>query len=199
MERYNQSRVATQVTRPRVPRGLGRGGSEGAGPRVRSNDFRQCGYDGRDFLSYDPRTHTWVASSKEAEITKGKMEADSHLSQQQRDYLERKCVEWLQKYLEWGKEMLQRRAGNQDSSSSLEAGNQDSSSSLEAGNQDSSSSLEASDKESSKGSTRGSEAVMQLVGDTGGGETSHPPEAQQLLPGGVSALPDDGDPPAGIV
>lgn len=71
--------------------------------------FRQYGYDGRDFLSYDTRTHTWVASSKEAEITKGKMEADSHLSQQQRDYLERKCVEWLQKYLDYGKEMLQRR------------------------------------------------------------------------------------------
>uniref|UniRef100_A0A452J538 Ig-like domain-containing protein n=1 Tax=Gopherus agassizii TaxID=38772 RepID=A0A452J538_9SAUR len=71
--------------------------------------FRQYGYDGRDFLSYDTRTPTWVAPSKEAEITKGKMEADRHLSQQQRDYLERKCVEWLQKYLGYGKETLQRR------------------------------------------------------------------------------------------
>ncbi|KAH1183050.1 hypothetical protein KIL84_004542, partial [Mauremys mutica] len=70
--------------------------------------FRQYGYDGRDFLSYDTRTHTWVAPSKEAEVTKGKMEADRHLSQQQRDYLERKCVEWLQKYLDYGKETLQR-------------------------------------------------------------------------------------------
>ncbi|XP_065271451.1 major histocompatibility complex class I-related gene protein-like [Emys orbicularis] len=71
--------------------------------------FRQYGYNGRDFLSYDTRTHAWVAPSKEAEITKGKMEADRHLSQQQRDYLERKCVEWLQKYLGYGKETLQRR------------------------------------------------------------------------------------------
>ncbi|XP_030403230.1 major histocompatibility complex class I-related gene protein-like isoform X2 [Gopherus evgoodei] len=71
--------------------------------------FRQYGYDGRDFLSYDTRTPTWVAPSKEAEITKGKMDADRRLSQQQRDYLERKCVEWLQKYLGYGKETLQRR------------------------------------------------------------------------------------------
>uniref|UniRef100_A0A8C3FCM9 MHC class I-like antigen recognition-like domain-containing protein n=1 Tax=Chrysemys picta bellii TaxID=8478 RepID=A0A8C3FCM9_CHRPI len=71
--------------------------------------FRQYGYDGRDFLSYDTRTHAWVAPSKEAEITKGKMEADRHLSQQQRDYLEKKCVEWLQKYLSYGNETLQRR------------------------------------------------------------------------------------------
>uniref|UniRef100_A0A8C4Y843 Ig-like domain-containing protein n=1 Tax=Gopherus evgoodei TaxID=1825980 RepID=A0A8C4Y843_9SAUR len=71
--------------------------------------FWQYGYDGRDFLSYDTRTPTWVAPSKEAEITKGKMEADRRLSQQQRDYLERKCVEWLQKYLGYGKETLQRR------------------------------------------------------------------------------------------
>uniref|UniRef100_A0A8C3SRL8 Ig-like domain-containing protein n=1 Tax=Chelydra serpentina TaxID=8475 RepID=A0A8C3SRL8_CHESE len=71
--------------------------------------FRQYGYDGRDFLSYDTGTHTWVAPSKEAEITKGKMEGDRHLSQQQRDYLERKCGEWLQKYLGYGNETLQRR------------------------------------------------------------------------------------------
>ncbi|CAM4639995.1 unnamed protein product [Lepidochelys olivacea] len=290
--------------------------------------FRQYGYDGRDFLSYDTRTHTWVASSKEAEITKGKMEADSHLSQQQRDYLERKCVEWLQKYLDYGKEMLQRRErpvvrvtgrdapgglttlscrahsfyprdiavswlrnggsreqetwrggvlpngdGTYHTWATVEidprerglyrcrveheslaepldtAWEPPSRSALlpaligavavaallfagtvgfvlwrrrrpgktgaghtpaQASNRDSSSSLEASDKESSKGSTRGSdpgydtgsqgsEAVMQPGGHTGEGETSRPPEAQQLLPGGVSAPLHDGDPPAGIV
>uniref|UniRef100_A0A8C0GNU3 Ig-like domain-containing protein n=1 Tax=Chelonoidis abingdonii TaxID=106734 RepID=A0A8C0GNU3_CHEAB len=100
MERYNQSRGlhTFQYTYGCQLRADGSAGG-----------FRQYGYDGRDFLSYDTRTHTWVAPSKEAEITKGKMEADRHLSQQQRDYLERKCVEWLQKYLGYGKETLQRR------------------------------------------------------------------------------------------
>ncbi|XP_039374925.1 class I histocompatibility antigen, F10 alpha chain-like [Mauremys reevesii] len=100
MERYNQS--GGQHTFQYMY-GCQRRADGGAG------GFRQYGYDGRDFLSYDTRTHTWVAPSKQAEVTKGKMEADRHLSQQQRDYLERKCVEWLQKYLDYGKETLQRR------------------------------------------------------------------------------------------
>ncbi|XP_075770919.1 major histocompatibility complex class I-related protein 1-like isoform X2 [Pelodiscus sinensis] len=71
--------------------------------------FRRYGYDGQDFLSYDTHTHNWVAPSNEAQLTKGKMESDRHLSQQQRDYLEHKCVEWLRTYLGHGKETLQRR------------------------------------------------------------------------------------------
>ncbi|XP_044839727.1 class I histocompatibility antigen, F10 alpha chain-like isoform X1 [Mauremys mutica] len=99
MERHNQSKGQHTF---QYMYGCQRRADGGAG------GFRQYGYDGRDFLSYDTRTHTWVAPSKEAEVTKGKMEADRHLSQQQRDYLERKCVEWLQKYLDYGKETLQR-------------------------------------------------------------------------------------------
>ncbi|XP_030403849.1 uncharacterized protein LOC115643964 [Gopherus evgoodei] len=59
---------------------------------------------------------------------------------------------------------------------------------------------QASDKESSKGSSSGSDSGC----DTGSlgseaisvGETSRHPEAQQLLPMGVPAPLDDGDPPA---
>ncbi|XP_065420042.1 major histocompatibility complex class I-related gene protein-like isoform X3 [Chrysemys picta bellii] len=289
--------------------------------------FRQYGYDGRDFLSYDTRTHAWVAPSKEAEITKGKMEADRHLSQQQRDYLEKKCVEWLQKYLSYGNETLQRRErpavrvtsrdapggpttlscrahgfyprdiavtwlrkgesreqetwrggvlpngdGTYHAWATVEIDPQERGlyscrveheslaepldtaweppsrsaplpaligavagaallagtvgfvlwrrrrsgktgaidTPAQAGNRDSSSSLEASDKESSKGSSRGSdsgcdtgsqgsEATVQLLGDTGRGETNFPAETQQLLHMGVPAPLDNGDPPAGIV
>ncbi|XP_030403231.1 H-2 class I histocompatibility antigen, Q10 alpha chain-like isoform X3 [Gopherus evgoodei] len=177
--------------------------------------FRQYGYDGRDFLSYDTRTPTWVAPSKEAEITKGKMDADRRLSQQQRDYLERKCVEWLQKYLGYGKETLQRREPPSCSAllpaligavavTALLAGGtvefvlwrRRCSGKTGAGYTP----AQASDKESSKGSSSGSDSGC----DTGSlgseatsvGETSRHPEAQQLLPMGVPAPLDDGDPPA---
>ncbi|XP_067406540.1 class I histocompatibility antigen, F10 alpha chain-like [Emydura macquarii macquarii] len=96
MERYNQSggQHTFQYTYGCTLRGAG---------------FRQYGYDGRDFLSYDGRAGAWVAPSREAAITKAKMEGDSHLSRQQRDYLERKCLEWLRKYLAYGNGMLQRK------------------------------------------------------------------------------------------
>uniref|UniRef100_A0A8C8VNZ1 MHC class I-like antigen recognition-like domain-containing protein n=1 Tax=Pelusios castaneus TaxID=367368 RepID=A0A8C8VNZ1_9SAUR len=101
MERYNQSGGLHTFQYTYGCKLLAGGGTDG---------FRKYGYDGRDFLSYDIHTQAWVAPSTEAVITKAKMESDTHLSQQQRDYLERKCLEWLRKYLDYGKETLQKRA-----------------------------------------------------------------------------------------
>ncbi|XP_039373774.1 major histocompatibility complex class I-related gene protein-like isoform X1 [Mauremys reevesii] len=71
--------------------------------------FEQYAYDGGDFLSFDTKTHTWVAAAREAEITQHRWNEDKAYLQQETAYLEQECIEWLQKYLTYGKETLQRR------------------------------------------------------------------------------------------
>ncbi|XP_065271559.1 H-2 class I histocompatibility antigen, Q9 alpha chain-like isoform X2 [Emys orbicularis] len=71
--------------------------------------FSQDAYDGRDFISLDKDHETWVAADDAARITKQKWDADRSIAQRRRAYLEQECIEWLGKYLEYGKETLQRR------------------------------------------------------------------------------------------
>ncbi|XP_065420047.1 H-2 class I histocompatibility antigen, Q9 alpha chain-like isoform X3 [Chrysemys picta bellii] len=71
--------------------------------------FYQDAYDGRDFISFDKDQETWVAADVGAQITKRKWDADRINTQQWKAYLEGTCIEWLGKYLEYGKETLQRR------------------------------------------------------------------------------------------
>ncbi|XP_039374896.1 H-2 class I histocompatibility antigen, Q9 alpha chain-like [Mauremys reevesii] len=71
--------------------------------------FYQYGYDGGDYISFDKNTKTWTAVAKGAQISKEKLDANRAGNEQAKDYLERECIEWLEKYLEYGKETLQRR------------------------------------------------------------------------------------------
>lgn len=69
----------------------------------------QYAYDGRDFLAFDMETLTWTAASAKAEVTKRNWDHNLPRSQRQKVYLEETCIEWLQKYLEFRKEALQRK------------------------------------------------------------------------------------------
>ncbi|XP_042309061.1 major histocompatibility complex class I-related gene protein-like isoform X2 [Sceloporus undulatus] len=69
----------------------------------------QFGYDGKDFLSLDKQTLTWTAADSKAQVTKRKWEADRVWTQGRATFLEEDCIEWLQKYLHYGKEMLLRK------------------------------------------------------------------------------------------
>ncbi|XP_065420046.1 HLA class I histocompatibility antigen, A alpha chain-like isoform X2 [Chrysemys picta bellii] len=71
--------------------------------------YFQYAYDGNDFVSFDKDQETWVAADDAARITKQKWDADRSIAQGLRAYLEGTCIEWLGKYLEYGKETLQRR------------------------------------------------------------------------------------------
>ncbi|XP_050776243.1 H-2 class I histocompatibility antigen, Q9 alpha chain-like isoform X4 [Gopherus flavomarginatus] len=71
--------------------------------------FYQYAYDGGDFISLDKDKETWVAADDAARITKGKWDADRSYTQRQKAYLEETCIEWLGKYVQYGKETLQRR------------------------------------------------------------------------------------------
>ncbi|KYO38916.1 hypothetical protein Y1Q_0019424 [Alligator mississippiensis] len=72
--------------------------------------YMQFGYDGEDFISYDLRTHTWVAVPTQAQVTQSRWNGDKNLLLIVRAYLEGKCIEWLRKYLQHGKAALQSKS-----------------------------------------------------------------------------------------
>ncbi|XP_044527702.1 HLA class I histocompatibility antigen, alpha chain G-like [Gracilinanus agilis] len=70
--------------------------------------FEQFAYDGLDYISLDSETLSWRAADSVALNSKHKWEAEPIIAQRQKAYLEKKCVQWLHKYLESGKETLLR-------------------------------------------------------------------------------------------
>nr|XP_057158418.1 patr class I histocompatibility antigen, A-2 alpha chain-like isoform X1 [Pan paniscus] len=69
--------------------------------------YRQDAYDGKDYIALNEDLRSWTAADMAAQITQRKWEA-AHEAEQWRAYLEGLCVEWLRRYLENGKETLQR-------------------------------------------------------------------------------------------
>ncbi|CAM5138332.1 unnamed protein product [Natator depressus] len=71
--------------------------------------FYQDSYDGRDFLTFDKETMTWVAADIGAQITKTRWDIEIDDNQGWKRYLEEECISWLRSSLEYGKETLQRK------------------------------------------------------------------------------------------
>ncbi|CAB1320998.1 unnamed protein product [Coregonus sp. 'balchen'] len=69
----------------------------------------QYGYDGADFLSLDKSTLTWTAANQKAVITKLKWDATGAEANLRKNYLENTCIEWLKKYVNYGKDTLERK------------------------------------------------------------------------------------------
>ncbi|XP_036418567.1 H-2 class I histocompatibility antigen, Q9 alpha chain-like [Colossoma macropomum] len=70
--------------------------------------YMQFGYDGEDFISLDLNTLTWPAANAKAVITKHKWESVNWAAQV-KNYLENTCIEWLQKYVGYGRSTLERK------------------------------------------------------------------------------------------
>ncbi|KAL8213491.1 UNVERIFIED_CONTAM: hypothetical protein K2H54_066028 [Gekko kuhli] len=68
----------------------------------------QYAYDGEDFLAFDSKTICWTAAVLQAAISKRNLDEQLAISHRYKDYLEERCVEWLRRYLGYGKETLQR-------------------------------------------------------------------------------------------
>ncbi|KAM5167606.1 HLA class I histocompatibility antigen, B alpha chain-like [Callospermophilus lateralis] len=69
--------------------------------------YEQHAYDGKDYIALNDDLRSWTAADTAAQITKRKWEA-AGVAEQDRAYLEGRCVEWLGRYLEHGKEALLR-------------------------------------------------------------------------------------------
>ncbi|XP_036436896.1 class I histocompatibility antigen, F10 alpha chain-like [Colossoma macropomum] len=67
-------------------------------------------YDGSEFLSFDDDNMRWIAPVPEAESTKRKWDDVAILNQYTKGYLERECVDWLTKFMEYGEETLRKHS-----------------------------------------------------------------------------------------
>eukprot|EP00063_Salmo_salar_P057985 XP_014032820.1 PREDICTED: major histocompatibility complex class I-related gene protein-like [Salmo salar] len=70
--------------------------------------FDQYGYDGEDFLAFDLKTLKWIAPTPQSLITKLKWDNNMAQIQQDKHYLTQTSIEWLKKYLDYGKSTLMR-------------------------------------------------------------------------------------------
>nr|AAD08648.1 MHC class I alpha chain [Ictalurus punctatus] len=71
--------------------------------------YDQYGYDGEDFISLDLKTLTWTAPTPQAVITKNKWDKDPGWTKSDENYLKNTCIEWLKKYVGYGRETLERK------------------------------------------------------------------------------------------
>ncbi|MCI4392389.1 hypothetical protein PGIGA_G00145350, partial [Pangasianodon gigas] len=71
--------------------------------------YTQYGYDGEDFISFDLKTKTWIAPTPQAVITKHKWDSTGANANHWKNYLENICIEWLKKYVSYGRETLERK------------------------------------------------------------------------------------------
>ncbi|XP_049326223.1 H-2 class I histocompatibility antigen, Q9 alpha chain-like [Astyanax mexicanus] len=71
--------------------------------------YRQDGYDGEDFVSLDLDTETWTAPTPQAVITKHKWDADVVFTKGRKNYLLNTCIDWLNKYVGYGRDTLERK------------------------------------------------------------------------------------------
>uniref|UniRef100_A0A8D2K4A6 MHC class I-like antigen recognition-like domain-containing protein n=1 Tax=Theropithecus gelada TaxID=9565 RepID=A0A8D2K4A6_THEGE len=69
--------------------------------------YQQDAYDGKDYIALKEDLRSWTAADMAAQITQRKWEAEGW-AERFRAYLEGRCVESLRRYLENGKETLQR-------------------------------------------------------------------------------------------
>ncbi|CAM4638130.1 unnamed protein product [Leuciscus chuanchicus] len=71
--------------------------------------FRQFGYDGEDFLSLDFKEMRYISPVQQGIPTVQKWNNDKGQIEYFRNYFSTECIEWLQKYVNYGKSSLQRK------------------------------------------------------------------------------------------
>ncbi|KAJ7428923.1 class I histocompatibility antigen, F10 alpha chain-like protein [Willisornis vidua] len=70
------------------------------------------GYDERDFISFELGSKSFVAADSAAQVTKRRWEHEGIEVERTTNYLGHICPEWLRKYIEYGREALERKGGD---------------------------------------------------------------------------------------
>ncbi|XP_020361135.1 class I histocompatibility antigen, F10 alpha chain [Oncorhynchus kisutch] len=70
--------------------------------------FEQHGYDGEDFIAFDLKTTKWIAPMPQAVITKHKLDSNTANNEYKKNYYTQTCIDWLKKYVDYGKSTLMR-------------------------------------------------------------------------------------------
>ena len=81
-------------------------GENGNSKFVRGID--EYSYDGAEFLSFDDKNSRWIAPVQAAEPTERKWDEVSILNTYTKSYLEKECVDWLTKFMDYGQEELRK-------------------------------------------------------------------------------------------
>lgn len=71
--------------------------------------FRSYGYDGEDFISFDVQRLQYIAPVQQAVPTKHKWENLKSDVEYWKNYLTQECVDWLKKYVQYGRSSLERK------------------------------------------------------------------------------------------
>lgn len=70
--------------------------------------FYQDGYDGVDFLSLDFKELRWISPVQQGIATTNKWNDNKAFLESARQYFGTQCIEWLKKYLEYGKSSFEK-------------------------------------------------------------------------------------------
>ncbi|KAK2113298.1 hypothetical protein P7K49_007564 [Saguinus oedipus] len=116
---YNQSEAGHDPS-PSLKDGLGHPepqgsagpglGGRGSTPSRRGrlfHGYHQFAYDGKDYLALNEDLRSWTTADLAAQITQRKWEMDN-VAEKMRAYLDGRCLEWISRHLENGKETLER-------------------------------------------------------------------------------------------
>ncbi|KAM3623309.1 uncharacterized protein V6R79_009810 [Siganus canaliculatus] len=71
--------------------------------------YSQYSYDGEDFIALDLKTLRWVAPKPQALMTKYQWDSDRAGLQYSKDFLMHICPDWIKKYVDYGRNFLQRK------------------------------------------------------------------------------------------
>ncbi|XP_067112672.1 major histocompatibility complex class I-related gene protein-like [Osmerus mordax] len=73
-----------------------------------TDGYHQYGYDGEDFISLDLKNLRYIAPVQQALITKLKWDQDRAWLEHNKNYYTQICIDWLKKYVDYGKSTLKR-------------------------------------------------------------------------------------------
>ncbi|XP_075042462.1 class I histocompatibility antigen, Non-RT1.A alpha-1 chain-like [Mixophyes fleayi] len=76
----------------------------------RTTGYTQIGYDGRDFMYLDAERGVYIPNMPEAQITTQSWNnPEEQVGERNKNYLENDCIESLKKYINYGRDDLERR------------------------------------------------------------------------------------------